>query len=131
MVKGPLQHLLRELRLGRKEALGGNACALAARYVVSPFFGEIDLTIEQDMAMGTRIGQKHPNLAIVHATGCPAILACVAGGLWRTSVAEAAAGALLVAPLSDASPASALIRLEPQSLVFTAAAGIARPIPAR
>ena len=67
MVKGPLQHLLRQLRLGRKEALGGNACALAARFVVGPFFGEIQLTIEHDMAMGTRIGQKHPNLAIFHA----------------------------------------------------------------
>src|SRR5207302_487305 len=28
------------------------------------------------MALGTRIGQKHPNLAIFNATGCPAILAC-------------------------------------------------------
>jgi hypothetical protein len=76
MVKGTLQHLLRQLRLGRKEALRGNACTLAARCVVGPFLGEIELTIEHDMALGTRIGQKHSNLAIFNAPCCPAILAC-------------------------------------------------------
>src|SRR5882672_1037740 len=75
-VKGTLQHLLRAWRFGRTEALGGNACALAARYVVGPFLRESARTIEQDMAMGPRRGQTHPKLAIVHATGCPALVAC-------------------------------------------------------
>jgi hypothetical protein len=74
-VEGALQHLLRQLRLSRKEELRGNPRALAARCVVGPLFGEIEFTIEHNMALGTRIGHKYPNLAIFHAAGCPTILA--------------------------------------------------------
>jgi len=75
MVKGTLQHLLRQLRLGRKEALRGNAGALAARGVVGPFCGEIEFPIKHEMTLGRRIGHKHPKLAIFHTAGCPTILA--------------------------------------------------------
>jgi hypothetical protein len=75
MVKGPLQHLLRQLRLGRKAALRGKACALAARGVVGPFCGEGKFPIKPEMTLGSRIGHKHANLAIFHTAGCPTILA--------------------------------------------------------
>ena len=75
MVKGPLPHLLRQLRLRRKAALRRNACALTARGVVGPLFREIEFPIEQKMALGSRIGHKHPNLAIFNTAGCPTILA--------------------------------------------------------
>jgi hypothetical protein len=74
-VEGAFQHLLRELWLGRKGALRRNPRALAACDVVGPLFGEIEFTIEYDMALRTRIGQKYPNLAIFYAAGCSTLLA--------------------------------------------------------
>ncbi len=74
-VEGALEHLLRQLRLGGKGALLRNPRALAARCVVGPRFGEREFTIEQDMALGARLGHKHPNLAMFHASGGPALLA--------------------------------------------------------
>jgi hypothetical protein len=75
MVKGPLQHLLRQVRLRRKAALRGNACALTARGVVGPLLRELEFPIEQKMALVSRIGHKHPHLAIFHTAGCPTLLA--------------------------------------------------------
>src|SRR5262249_16486996 len=74
-VKGTLQHLLRQLRLGRQEARRWNPRTLAARGVVGPLFGEIEGPIEHEMTLGTRIGHKHPHLAIFHPPCCPTLLA--------------------------------------------------------
>ena len=41
----------------------------------TPLLGQIEFPIQQEMVLGTRIGQKHPNLAVFHAAGGPAILA--------------------------------------------------------
>src|SRR5712691_9082627 len=45
-VEGALQHLLRQLRLGREGTLHRNPRALTARCVVGPLFGEIEFPIE-------------------------------------------------------------------------------------
>ena len=74
-IEGALQHLLRQLWFGRKDTLRRDPCALAACLVVGPFFGHIEVTIKQDMTLGTRIGQEHPNLTILNATRCAALLA--------------------------------------------------------
>src|SRR5262249_23428779 len=74
-VKGPPQHLLRQLRLGGKGALVWNPCGLATRLVPGPFLGKIEVPIQPEMALGSRIGQTYPNLTIFHTTGGPTILA--------------------------------------------------------
>src|SRR5262245_64115661 len=70
-VKGPPQHLLRQLRLGGKGALVWNPCGLATRLVPGPFLGQIEVPIQQEMALESRVGQKYPTLTIFHATRRP------------------------------------------------------------
>ena len=74
-VESAFQHLLRELWLGRKGVLRRNPRALAACDVVGPLCGEIEFTIESDMALRARRGQKYPNVAICSAAGCSTLLA--------------------------------------------------------
>ena len=74
-VEGTFQHLPRQLRLGRTYALLRNPRALASRLVACPLVGQIEFTIKQDVALGTCIGHKHPNLAMLNAARCAALLA--------------------------------------------------------
>ena len=73
-VQRPRQHLPCQLRLGGTGALRWNAGALATSHVVSPRLGEIQFSIQQDVPLRTCIGQKYPNLGILHATCRPALL---------------------------------------------------------
>ena len=72
-IDGALQHLLPQLWLGRKEALRWHPRALVARCVSGPLCGEIAFPIEPDLALGTRRGQKHPNLPICHRRRLPCL----------------------------------------------------------
>jgi hypothetical protein len=45
-VEGALQHLLRQLRFGRKGPLRWYPCALASCLIVGPFFRHIEVTIQ-------------------------------------------------------------------------------------
>src|SRR5262245_54862801 len=73
--EGAPAHLLRQLRCGRKGMLRWHPGPRAAALVVGPFLGHIEVTIKQDVPPGTRIGQEHPNLTILNAPRCAAILA--------------------------------------------------------
>src|SRR6476660_6502767 len=52
----------------------GGMPARAPSHVVRPRLGEIQFAIQQDVPLSTRVGQKHPNLGILHAPCRPAIL---------------------------------------------------------
>src|SRR5262249_8467926 len=74
-VEGALEPLLRQLGFGRKGILRWYPGARAAALVVGPCFGHIEVTIKQDVPLGTCIGQEHPNLTMLNAPRCAAILA--------------------------------------------------------
>jgi len=74
-VQGTLEPLLRQLRRGRQEALRWHPRTLAARGVVGPLCGEREGPIEHARTLGTRIGQKHPNLALFNTACCPTLWA--------------------------------------------------------
>ncbi len=80
-VAGALQHLLRQLGLGRTGALRRHPRALATRFLGGPLFGERECTIQHEMALRTRRGQKYPDVAMFHAARCAALLACHASRL--------------------------------------------------
>jgi hypothetical protein len=72
--EGTLDHALRQSRLGGELDVlrdGGRGAALP---VVSPFLGQIQLTVDQGMALGTGIGQENTDLAVLDPspnTGAP------------------------------------------------------------
>ena len=63
--KGARQHLLGQLRLGRKAAGWGDTGLLAPGGRVKPFLGHIQLAVNQGTARLTRIGHKDANLLLL------------------------------------------------------------------
>jgi len=60
--EGTLDHALRQARLGGELDVlryGGRGAALP---VVGPFLGQIQLTVDQGMALGTGVGQENTDL---------------------------------------------------------------------
>src|SRR5205823_1273125 len=74
-VESVLEHLACPLRLRGKRVLLEYTSALTALAVVRPRLRHIECTISQGMALPTGIGQKHPNLAMLHPASRPTILA--------------------------------------------------------
>src|SRR5262249_34475347 len=70
-----LQHLLRQSPFGSKSTVVGNARAATAVAILSPFFWQIELAIEQCMAEAWGVGQKDADLAVLNLACCAAILA--------------------------------------------------------
>ena len=68
------QHLLGQLRLGRKTPVLRNAGLPAALAIVRPCLGHIEFPIQQDLAQRAGIAQKHPNWAVLHFSDRAAIL---------------------------------------------------------
>ena len=75
VVKARASIWLGQLRLGGKAPILRDARPLAAAPIGGPLLGQIQLTVQQDMAQRTGIAQKHGDLAMVHLTRCPAVLA--------------------------------------------------------
>ncbi len=64
----PLQHLLGQLRLGRKPTILRDPRLLTASGVVGPFFGQVEFAVQQSLAQPTSIAQKDPNRSIEFIT---------------------------------------------------------------
>src|SRR5262245_18862856 len=75
-LEGALEHLTRQLRFGGKKLLGWYPSVLATCTVICPGFRQIEGAIKQRVAVHTRVGQKHADLAILHSAGGAAILPC-------------------------------------------------------
>src|SRR5262249_33020517 len=75
-LEGAQEHLAGQLWFGGKRALVRDTGFATALAIIGPFLGQIQLAIEQRMAMLRGVGQKDADLAILNPPGSTAILAC-------------------------------------------------------
>jgi hypothetical protein len=72
---GPFEHRLAQLRLGLEGHLVGDACRPAARRVLGPGRGEVQVAVDQGDPSGCRVGQEHRDLAVLVLADRPGVLA--------------------------------------------------------
>jgi hypothetical protein len=72
---GPLEHRLAQLRLGLEGDLVGDACRPAARRVLSPGRGQVQVAVDQGDPTGCGVGQEDRDLAVLLLADRPGVLA--------------------------------------------------------
>jgi hypothetical protein len=70
----PLQHALRQLRLGAEADRIWDGSRSAARPIAEPALGQVQLPIDQGMSVAAGIGQEHPDLAVLDPPGRAGVL---------------------------------------------------------
>jgi hypothetical protein len=73
--QGPFEHRLAQLRLGLEAHVVGDARRPAARPVVGPRFGQVQVPVDQRDPTGCRVGQEDRNLAVLLLAGGAGVLA--------------------------------------------------------
>jgi hypothetical protein len=73
--QGPFEHGLAQLRLGLEGHLIGDTRHPAARRVVGPGLGQVQVPVDQRHPTGCRIGQEDRDLAVLLLAGRAGVLA--------------------------------------------------------
>src|SRR4029453_15605346 len=74
-VQGTLQHDLGELRLGPKPNPLGDLGGPAARRILGPALGQVQLPVDHRPPLGAGVGQEDAELAVVDLAGRAGVLA--------------------------------------------------------
>src|SRR6266508_1818727 len=75
------QHLAGQHRFGGKDTLIWDTGSPTALAIIDPFFGQIQLAIDQGMTVERGVGQNDADLAVLNPAGGTVILARHAGGM--------------------------------------------------
>src|SRR5580698_6769068 len=73
-IESPFQHLFAQHRLGRELDSFGNPGSTAARTILYPILGKIQLAIQQHIAPLAGITKEHSYLAVLDPSRCSAVL---------------------------------------------------------